>query len=376
MAVRPFPYASLPKLTHRQRLLSTALRTCWGKAQAEQALAAVRGLLGRELTIRFDIGAGCSARELALRCPGNAAIGVLIERAEAARPITCVLELTHHAAQQLVDVALGGDASGLTTPNIAPLDELSRGALAYLSARVLAALGGGFQLRGISELPQLEAALPELVGDCVVCPIVLQLGQIDVSLRLYVPERLTLQSLPERAVLRNLEDLRVSLCAHAGSLTLPHSELRQLAQGDVIVLDETSLERQRGEWRGQVAAGLHGSRTLLQCAIEEQGLRVQRSAYVKEQRMSTGHIDKASGPANSSVAADAAIELQVEVARFSLSLGELQRLQEGDVLTTGRRIGERVSVRVGSRAFAEGELVDVEGEIGVRLLSFSEQPQP
>jgi type III secretion system YscQ/HrcQ family protein len=320
---------------------------------------------------------GCSARELALRCAGNAATGVLFERAEAARPITSMLELTHHAAQQLVDLVLGGDASGLATQTLSPLDELSRGALAYVSARVLAALGGGFQLRGISELSQLEAALPELVGACVVCPIALQLGPIEITARLYLPEQLRMRPLPEPDAVRPLGDLPIALVARAGSLTLPHASLRALSLGDVLVLDETSLVREQGKWRGEVSAGLHGSRELLLCTIEEQALRVQRCATVKEPRMSTGHVDKPAEAKPSeknrsiAIADDAPIELQVEVARFSLSLGELQRLQEGDVLSTGRRIGERVSVRVGGQAFAEGELVDIEGEVGVRLLSFS-----
>lgn len=98
--------------------------------------------------------------------------------------------------------------------------------------------------------------------------------------------------------------------------------------------------------------------------------------------MTTGTIHKASAAgdttasAHTNIASDAPIELQVEIARFSVSLGELQRLQAGDVLTTGRKIGERVSVQVGGQAFAEGELVDVDGEVGVRLLGFSETAEP
>jgi flagellar motor switch/type III secretory pathway protein FliN len=37
------------------------------------------------------------------------------------------------------------------------------------------------------------------------------------------------------------------------------------------------------------------------------------------------------------------------------------------VLLTGRRIGEAVTLRAAGRPLAHGELVDVEGEIGVRL---------
>ena len=373
MAVRPFPYASLPKLTRRQRQLSTALRTCWGNAQTEHALAAVRSLLGREPTIDLGIDASCSAEDLAMRCANNAATFVLIEQPQTARPITCALELTHHAAQQLVDLALGGDARAFATPSITPLDELSRGALAYLCARVLAALGGSFQLRSISEAAQLAAA-PQLLEECVVLPIALALGELSVSMRFYVPERLSLQNLPERAPVRTLDSLPVTLIARAGNATLPLSAAKALAHGDVIVFDECALVREQGQWRGQVQAGLRGSRAQLQCVIEEQGLRIERRTDAKEQRMSTGHVEKTGSAADSSIAADAPIELQVEIARFSLSLGELQRLQQGDVLTTGRRIGERVAIRVGNQTFAEGELVDVEGEVGVRLLSFSEPP--
>ena len=67
------------------------------------------------------------------------------------------------------------------------------------------------------------------------------------------------------------------------------------------------------------------------------------------------------------IADDAEIRASLELARFQLTLGELQRVQVGDVLLTGRRIGEGVTLRAAGRALAHGDLVDVEGEIGVRL---------
>jgi type III secretion system YscQ/HrcQ family protein len=83
------------------------------------------------------------------------------------------------------------------------------------------------------------------------------------------------------------------------------------------------------------------------------------------------HGSEAEDPSRSDFAVDAPIELQVEVARFSLTLAELQRLRPGDVLATGRRIGEHVKLRIAGQAFAEGELVDIEGELGVRILTFN-----
>jgi type III secretion system YscQ/HrcQ family protein len=267
----------------------------------------------------------------------------------------------------------------LPPSGLVPLDDLSRGALAYVVARVLTALGRDWTLRNIAELSQLEAAAVE---DCVVYPIGLQLGSVTLQARVYIPERIALANVPERVAIRSLHAMRVTLSARGGRAWLPLSTLPELAQGDVIVLDDTALIRGQGEhWRGEVSAGLFGSRSHLRCVLEEQGLRVEGYAQtqIKELSMTTGQVQKAGDTTTQTsvsdadhVATDAPIELQVEIARFSLSLGELQRLQPGDVLITGRRIGERVSVQVGGQAFAQGELVDVEGEIGVRLLSFSE----
>jgi len=118
-----------------------------------------------------------------------------------------------------------------------------------------------------------------------------------------------------------------------------------------------------------------GSRSQIQCRVCDAGLEVEAFTQAKEPSMTTGRIHEQTTPnAGEGFAADAAIELQVELARFALTLAELQRMQPGDVLATGRRIGEHVTVRMAGRALAEGELVDVEGEVGVRLLRFVNEP--
>jgi flagellar motor switch/type III secretory pathway protein FliN len=62
----------------------------------------------------------------------------------------------------------------------------------------------------------------------------------------------------------------------------------------------------------------------------------------------------------------------VELARFTLSLQQLAELREGEVLLTGRPLGESVTLRAGGRVLASGELVDVDGEVGVRVLRTGE----
>jgi flagellar motor switch/type III secretory pathway protein FliN len=72
------------------------------------------------------------------------------------------------------------------------------------------------------------------------------------------------------------------------------------------------------------------------------------------------------------VAGDAAVSVSVEIARFTMPLEELAALRAGEVVVTGRAIGEQVAIRAGERTIASGELVDVDGEVGVRILTLGE----
>jgi flagellar motor switch/type III secretory pathway protein FliN len=51
----------------------------------------------------------------------------------------------------------------------------------------------------------------------------------------------------------------------------------------------------------------------------------------------------------------------------SLTAREWAELGAGDVIETGRRIAEPVILRVAGREVARGELVNLEGELGVRI---------
>lgn len=61
------------------------------------------------------------------------------------------------------------------------------------------------------------------------------------------------------------------------------------------------------------------------------------------------------------------VELVAEVGRLRLSGKELLELEPGAVLPLGRPTGATVDLTCAGRSVARGELVDVEGEIGVRL---------
>ena len=71
--------------------------------------------------------------------------------------------------------------------------------------------------------------------------------------------------------------------------------------------------------------------------------------------------------ATSEVVLDAPLVVRVEVGAVTLSAGEWAALGPGDVVALGRRVHEPVLLRVGGAEVARGELVDIEGELGVRI---------
>lgn len=64
---------------------------------------------------------------------------------------------------------------------------------------------------------------------------------------------------------------------------------------------------------------------------------------------------------------DAPVIVRVELGAVSMAAREWAALQPGDVIETGRRVAEPVVLRVAGREVARGELVEIEGEIGVRV---------
>lgn len=62
------------------------------------------------------------------------------------------------------------------------------------------------------------------------------------------------------------------------------------------------------------------------------------------------------------------VVVRVEIGSCSLRAREWAALGAGDVVALGRRVGEPVVLRVADREVARGELVDIDGEVGVRIV--------
>lgn len=65
---------------------------------------------------------------------------------------------------------------------------------------------------------------------------------------------------------------------------------------------------------------------------------------------------------------DAPVVVRVELGALEMKARDWAALAPGDVVTLGRKLGDPAILRVGGVEVARGELVQVDGEYGVRIL--------
>ena len=60
--------------------------------------------------------------------------------------------------------------------------------------------------------------------------------------------------------------------------------------------------------------------------------------------------------------------VRVEIGEARMAAREWASLERGDVVALGRRVGQPVVLRVGGVPVATGELVQIDGDVGVRIV--------
>lgn len=213
------------------------------------------------------------------------------------------LELEPRIAAIVIERVLGGDGEGVA-PDPGVLGEVERGVLAYAIARVLAA-GAAGELR-LAAVVTSPAALVVWVGDGVLaCASArLRVGDRAGVVRAWMPDELVAWARGGRA----------PQAIEVGRTAIAAADLAGLAEGDVVTLDVVALD--------VVAHDV---------------------------------VPAASRPPSPPSAPS--VELAAEL--VGLAAGEAARSAEP------RALGARVALRDGDRVVAEGELVEVDGEIGV-----------
>lgn len=67
------------------------------------------------------------------------------------------------------------------------------------------------------------------------------------------------------------------------------------------------------------------------------------------------------------------VKVTLEVASTELPLGDLMQLQEGAVIKLDKQSGEALDIRVNGKLMAKGEVVVINGNYGLRIISLHDE---
>lgn len=319
----------LPLLSRGYAALTPPARAT-GDEVAGAAASSLSALLGVDVALT---GRALPGRAL----PRGGAARVVIELG--ALPGAAILEVDPSLVVRTVDLLAGGTGETSLATSLTPVEA---------TALELLALGA---LEGACGVAEVEAALaPRLArgGPEPVSPLGIELeisaGPVRGRARLLLPHAAVaaLAGRPELGSSR----LRLPASIRRGTAALSAAELDALAPGDVVVVDAPA--------DGRDALVLPGGLRAL-------GRFEDDVFHLEETIMSERH-------------AQLPVLLEVELARVEVPLAELARLEPGAVLPLAVDRRGLVTLRAGERAVARGELVDVEGAVGVRILTLEVAP--
>lgn len=82
-------------------------------------------------------------------------------------------------------------------------------------------------------------------------------------------------------------------------------------------------------------------------------------------------VDSTAAPGSEALALDALMEVSmpviIEIGRTTLALSEILELREGSLVQLDRMVGEPVDVHISDQKLAEGEVVVIGDNFGVRI---------
>ncbi len=321
----PFPFDRVPRVTRRNAAIESSLARWIAPRRLGAKLAAL-------------VGGPVRARVLGVvpHVPDpHAALaevryeGLAIQLAGASRPVRAL-------AQRL----LGGPAE-LDAPR--PLTVVEHAIWSLAIAAALADLGVAAE---VWPLEDARAGDADRETDAVVVAFHLDLpaglGVTPMTVTARVPSGAILRAPPPRA----LHPWRLELPILVGRCALARVSVARLAVRDVITIEP------------HFALGLG-----------EGGIGLRAAAGAVEAQVATEYVAR-----DMTLVDDAHVEVTVQLGTTRLSLRQLGELAIGQIVALGRPLAGPYEVRAAGRVVGQGELVDIDGELGVRIVSIADQP--
>jgi type III secretion protein Q len=337
-----------------------------------EAGAVARGMLARAaagLTGALGSAAEVAGRRLdavvqAPACLSRTSVFAVLELS--ALGSTAVLEVGQELVAALAAALAGAAPLASPVAALAPLELSAAGYLLLAALAEVRALPAAERLWAprLLSLDEGRDAVARALGSA---PLVAFEGTVRVEgtvgrYDLFVPEpslRASVALLPEEptpeltGVLGRAE---VPAAVVIGRAHLDRAAAASLRRGDVVVLPGCRLEEPGPAGRAAVRADAF----LLDGELSAAGLTVRAVRPRSPIEVPT---------MSSAPESELPVEVEVELARVRLPVSQLAVLRIGSVLPLHVGAGDPVLLRVGDRAVGRAELVDIEGELGARVLA-------
>ncbi len=372
--VRPFPWRSLQATTRGE---VNALRDVRHWAAAHLRLGAlvlaVEELVGAKVEVLVGRALALD-RALAKRAFSNG-VGVLIAPSgapDAGRG--ALIEAETALAATLVARALGRPSPRLIKAAAAAPEGIA-GAFAavVLTAVRRAHAGVALQVLEAGHTGVLEAALAASDCDLLALSLTVLVADDAFAARVILSRNSGLSGAPpawDARALRALGSAPLAIPVVACATFITPQEVASLRPGDAIVPRHWPIAR--GHGNGNVTVGP----VLLAPAFSELGLvarlcedgRLVLGAGLEPVAAREAQMDLDEKDAVVATIGEVPIVMRVEIGEALMTAREWSSLGRGDVVSLGRRVGETVLLRVGGIPMARGELVELDGEVAVRIV--------
>ena len=316
-----YPFSRLPRRTRREAELdSTIARWLAARGRGDRLARLAGG------PVRAAVGSGQALDPFAARCTVRVP-GASVE-----------VHGSSMAVRRIAQRVLGGPDE-LRAPR--PLGVVERSLFALVVATALEDLGVP------GEVWPLLGDAGEPAPDADLVALDVTLADILLAVQLRAPAELFARVPPAREVPAWLSTTRLELPIVLGRCALDRPQLAKLAPRSVITLERPAA--------GAELAVLGGS----------VGLAAAAGAVVAT--VATGYV-----PRDMSLPDDARVELTVELGTTQLSLRQVTELAVGQIVQLGRPLAGPFELRAAGRVLGRGELVDVDGELAVRIVSLGD----
>ncbi len=211
-------------------------------------------------------------------------------------------------------------------------------------------------------------------------------GDMVRSMEVFVAESTRRQRQRRRLSLSRLGSLRARLPLTVARVGLTPPELDELGVGDVLLPADHALRMDGLDdgARGHGELGLDAAAsTILPCVVRPQGQQLWKieitDATPVARQPHGGEMDSQQSseqPPSNEPAADvldkAQVAVEIRLGEMPLPVSMLAQIQSGYVLELERRVDDGVDLVVDGKRIGAGELVNVDGRLGVRVLSIAD----